>query len=120
MPKIVYRPKFCSFEPKIGLLDRIMEEKKFWKNVLFFNITFVFSVTTLEVRRLCLSSVLCFWFLLNPFSLFGLSLSVCHLVLDKATKPFFTKHPFPQDLNASNYAFYRRVSLHTTLSFIFQ
>ena len=28
MPKIVYRPKFCSFEPKIGQLDRIMGEKE--------------------------------------------------------------------------------------------
>ena len=36
MPKIVYRPKFCSFEPKIGQLDRIMEKKKVLeKNVLF-------------------------------------------------------------------------------------
>ena len=28
MSKIVNRPKFCSFEPKIGQLDRILEEKE--------------------------------------------------------------------------------------------
>ena len=28
MPKIVYRPKFCSFDTKIAQLDRIMEKKE--------------------------------------------------------------------------------------------
>ena len=35
MQKIVYRPKFSSFDPKIGELDKIMEKKK---NVLQQNV----------------------------------------------------------------------------------
>ena len=39
MQKIVYRPKFCSFEPKIGQLDKIMEKKrKVCNKMCFLNI----------------------------------------------------------------------------------
>ena len=51
MPKIVYRPKFCSFQTKIGQLDRVMEKKERFGKKMCFSFIFLYSVLVLFVGR---------------------------------------------------------------------